>query len=190
MPISDKELHNIVQEIRKTTPNFGERRLISGLRSRKIHIQSCRVRDSLSMLIWLEQRYDGGHSYMEESTQFPAQMPYWTLTGTTSWYVIGLLFIAVLTGFLDHSFMFTVLTITKVRLFQNNLKKALQRMVCLPMSKVTMGWKNFGIAAYMLKHRGLRKGSIITKTSVCNCRAERVHKDVYPGVLPFFNSIF
>ena len=37
------------------------------------------------------------------------------------------------------------------------------------------GMKNFGVAAYMLEHRGLRRGGIITRFSVHNCRVERVH---------------
>ena len=52
------------------------------------------------------------------------------------------------------------------------------------------GMENFGVATYMLEHRGLGRGSIITGSSVHNCRVERVHRDVYAGVLTFFNSIF
>jgi hypothetical protein len=47
------------------------------------------------------------------------------------------------------------------------------------------GMENFGVATYMLERRGLDRGSIITASSVHNCRVERVHIDVYAGVLCF-----
>lgn len=47
IPISDEELDSIVREISKITPNLGERRLMGAIRSRNIHIQRRRTRDSL-----------------------------------------------------------------------------------------------------------------------------------------------
>ena len=47
IPISDEELDSIVREISKTTPNLGECRLMGTIRSRGIHIQRTRIRDSL-----------------------------------------------------------------------------------------------------------------------------------------------
>ena len=42
----------------------------------------------------------------------------------------------------------------------------------------------------MLEMRRLNRGSIITGSSVHNCRVERAHKDVYAGVLCHFAEIF
>ena len=50
------------------------------------------------------------------------------------------------------------------------------------------GVAKFGLPSmqcYMLERRGLDRGSIITASSVHNCRVERVHIDVYAGVLCF-----
>ena len=52
------------------------------------------------------------------------------------------------------------------------------------------GLENVGVAQYMSKNRGLDRGSIITGSSVHNCRVERAHSDVYAGVLCHFADIF
>ena len=43
---------------------------------------------------------------------------------------------------------------------------------------------------FMLEQRGVDRGSIITGSSVHNCRVERMHRDVYAGVLCFYTQLF
>ena len=50
--------------------------------------------------------------------------------------------------------------------------------------------ENFKVAQFMLEQRGVDRGSMITGSSVHNCRVERTHRDVYSGVLCFFARIF
>ena len=42
----------------------------------------------------------------------------------------------------------------------------------------------------MIEHRGTNRGSIITGSSVHNCRVERPHCDIYSGVVVFYALIF
>ena len=50
--------------------------------------------------------------------------------------------------------------------------------------------ENFKVAQFMLEQRGVDRGSMITGSSVHNCRVERTHRDVYSGVLCFFARTF
>ena len=52
------------------------------------------------------------------------------------------------------------------------------------------GMENIKVAEFMLEQRGCNKGSIITGSSVHNCRVERTHRDIYSGVLCFFTRTF
>ena len=52
------------------------------------------------------------------------------------------------------------------------------------------GLENIEVAKYMIDNRGTNRGSIITRSSVRNQRVERLHRDVYCGVLGQFTKIF
>ena len=52
------------------------------------------------------------------------------------------------------------------------------------------GMENVAVAKYMLQHRGLGQRSVITGKPVHNVRVEKLHGDVYKGVLVHFIDIF
>ena len=50
--------------------------------------------------------------------------------------------------------------------------------------------ENIHVARFMLEATGVGRGSMTTDSSVHNQRIERLHRDVYEGVLSFYVSIF
>ena len=52
------------------------------------------------------------------------------------------------------------------------------------------GLKNVEGARFMVEERGIERGSMLTGKSVHNVGVERLHRDVYIGVLSHFSSIF
>ena len=52
------------------------------------------------------------------------------------------------------------------------------------------GLENVKVARFMVEERGLGRESMLTGKSVHNVRVERLHRDVYIGVLSHFVSIF
>lgn len=48
------------------------------------------------------------------------------------------------------------------------------------------GFENLGIVRFMLPHKGLNQGNIITGSSLPNQRVERLHLDVTTGVFSHF----
>ena len=52
------------------------------------------------------------------------------------------------------------------------------------------GLENILVSSYMIEQRGPNRGSIITGSSVHNCKVERTRLDVCAGVLVFYANIF
>ena len=52
------------------------------------------------------------------------------------------------------------------------------------------GLENVKVAQFMIEQKGAGRVSMITGSSVHNCRVERAHRDIYAGVLTFFAKTF
>ena len=52
------------------------------------------------------------------------------------------------------------------------------------------GLENVEVAHFMLEHKGTNRDSVLTGKSVHNVRVERLHRDVYAGVLSHYVKLF
>ena len=93
---------------------------------------------------------------------------------------------------------FSRLIIVHLRCSRNNLAATVRALFVAAVER--NGWpsrvrsdkggENVDVAASMLRHRGLNRGSTITGLSVHNQRIERLWKDVFVGIGHFFYTLF
>ena len=188
--ISDEQLESTVQDIRKVTPNIGERRLVGALRSRGIHIQRWRVRQCLRQVDPIGVALRWRPVIYRRKYSVPTPNALWHIDGNHKlirWRFVvhccvdGYSRMLIYAHCADNNRADTVLQLFIQGVSQFGLPSRVRS---------DHGMENIEVARYMLENRGLGRGSIITGSSVHNCRVERTHRDIYSGVLCFFSKMF
>ena len=188
--ISDSDLDRIVQEIQELTPNIGQARLLGALRSRGLNIQRWRVRNCLRTLDPVGTVLRWRSAIYRRKYNVPTPNALWHIDSNHKLIRWRLITHVCVDGY-------SRIIIYAHCCNNNKADTVLEQFVGgvnsygLP-SRVRSdyGMENFKVAEFMLEQRGCERGSIITGSSVHNCRVERAHRDIYSGVLCFFARTF
>ena len=188
--ISEVNLTSVVQTVKSVTPNIGQSRMLGALRSRGLHVQRWRVREIMrkvdpigTMLRWNGVVYRRKYSV-------PGPNALWHIDGHHKLIHWRLVVHACIDGYsrliiylhcANNNLASTVLDLFKGGVGQYGLPSR---------TRSDHGLENVKVARFMVEERGVGRGSMLTGKSVHNVRVERLHRDVYVGVLSHFASIF
>lgn len=188
--ISDADLCKIVESIRLLTPNIGQTRLLGALRCRGLRIQRWRVRNCLRKLDPIDTALRGHVAIYRRKYSVPYPNYLWHLDGNHKLIRWRMVVHACIDGFsrliIYLSCQNNNLASTVYSLFQRGVSAhGLPKKI-----RTDHGMENVHVARYMLQHRGTNRGSVLTGRSVHNVRVERLHRDVYSGVLCHYALLF
>lgn len=192
--ISDEQLDLIHEELTSPdtdqarggflTPNIGRRRFIGALRSRGIRVQRSRVCECLRRMDPIGTSLRWRLVIYRRKYSVPAPNSLWHFDGAhklVRWKLVVHLCIDGFSRLIIYCKCCNNRAETVLNLFVEGTDKygLPSRARCY-----------VHVAQFMLEKKGLNRGSIITGSSVHNCRVERSHRDVYSGVLCFYAQLF
>lgn len=190
LSLPDDELVETVQEIRRLTPNIGQQRLLGALRHRGIWVQRERVRQILRMLDPVGTALRWRAPIYRRRYSVPAPNCLWHIDGNHKLIRYRLVIHCCIDGYSRLLVYVHCANNNRAETVLELFTQGAQEYGIPSRVRSDHGLENVGVAKFMLENRGLNRGSMITGSSVHNCRVERIHRDVYAGVLCYFVQLF
>ena len=188
--ISDNDLEKIVHEIQELTPNIGQARLLGALRSRGLNIQRWRVRNCLRTLDPIGTALRWRSAIYRRKYSVPTPNALWHIDSNHKLIRWRLITHVCVDGYSRLIIYAHCCSNNKADTVLDQFVRGVNDYGLPARVRSDYGMENFKVAQFMLEQRGVGRGSIITGSSVHNCRVERTHRDIYSGVLCFFVRTF
>lgn len=188
--ISDTDLREVIGSIARIQPNIGAKALDGALRAQGIIVQRSRIRESL---------YDVDPEGVERRrTRVLHRRSYQVESPNALWHVDShhklIRWKIVVHGAIDgYSRVIPYLKASGNNRADTSLSgflSGIERYGLPSRVRTDKGGENVLIAEYMLRKRGLGRGSIITGRSVHNQRIERLWRDLFICCVSFFYFLF
>lgn len=186
----DEQLRTITNEIRIITPNIGQKRLVGALRSRGLHIPRRRVRVCLREVDPLGTALRWRATIYRRKYSVPTPNSLWHIDGNHKLIRYRLVVHVCVDGYSRLIIYAHCANNNRAETVLNQFIKGTEEYGLPSRVRSDHGLENVGVARYMLENRGHGRGSMLTGSSVHNCRVERAHRDIYAGVLTFFAKTF
>lgn len=188
--ISDHDLDNIVFEFQQRHPRSGQGLVQGFLSSVGVHVQRHRVRGAISRVDPLGSVLRRRQPVTRRRYNVPGPNSLWHIDGHHSLIRWGFVVHGGIDGFsrlivyLYCSTNNCASTVTDLFCRATNLFGVPSRV------RSDRGGENVGVCEYMIRNRGLNRGSHIAGSSVRNQRIERLWRDVFRCVCSTFYSQF
>lgn len=187
---SDDQLKEIVQGIRCVTPNIGQSRLMGALRARGLCIQRERVRKALRELDPIGTALRWNSAIFRRKYSVPTPNALWHIDGNHKLIRYRMVVHVCVDGFSRLIIYAHCASNNKAETVLVQFLKGVNSYGLPSRVRSDHGLENLKVAQFMLEQRGSERGSMLTGSSVHNCRVERAHRDIYAGVLSFFAITF
>ena len=188
--ISDLELDNLLRTIRLQQPSSGQQMLMGALRSLGFRIHRERLRDSL-------HRIDT-FGMLNRWAQIIPRRTYNVASPNSLWHIDGhhklIRWKLIIHGGIDGFSRMTVYlkcnNNNKSETVLIHFHEATEKFGIPNRVRGDRGGENIKVAEWMIRQKGINRGSYIGGSSVHNQRIERLWKDVHRLIVTLFASIF